>query len=139
MAIQPGNIRALIFTTNSNNERDLYQRCGQPRLRALVTNKIVSLGSKEKNLLEQTYPGTDFSRCLLIQEGREPASATKVLLLVGGGILMGVIGLGILGFEFWRWQATHRPPPRLRKRCRQIEEEDEAPRRRRERSRAEDY
>jgi len=83
-AANPGQIQALIFTINARDQGSLLQLCGQPKLRALVTNKIVSLGSQEKALLSQSYPGTDFSRCLIIQEGREPAGPAKLLLMMGG-------------------------------------------------------
>jgi hypothetical protein len=94
---RPGNIRALVFSINAGNEAEVEQRCQQPKLRALVTNKIVSLGGQEKKLLEQNYPGTDFARCLIIQEGREPAGSTKLLLMLGGGSVLVLAGLGVLG------------------------------------------
>jgi hypothetical protein len=125
------NVQALIFTINASSEQDLFQRCDKPRLPALVTNRMVSLGSEEKKLLEQSYPGTDFSRCLIIQEGREPASAVKQSLMIGGGGLMAVIGLGILGFIGFQWYQV-RPKPRRKRRVRvEDDEEDDRPSRRR--------
>jgi hypothetical protein len=104
-------------------------------LQALVTNKIVSLGAEERSLLEQSYPGTDFSRCLIIQEGRQPAGPVKVVLMVGGGGLLGVAGLVVIGFGFVRWRKKQAQGPRRRddraeehrprKRRRLIREEDD--------------
>ena len=54
----------------------------------LLTNGLVSLGSEERNLLSTSYPATDFDKCLIIQEGREPAGAGQQILMIGGGILL---------------------------------------------------
>jgi hypothetical protein len=136
---RPSNIRALIFTINAKSEADLYARCNQPRLRALVTNEIVSLGSQEKSLLESSYPGTDFSRCLIIQEGREPAGAVKQILMIGGGILTALIGLGVMGLFAIPWSGGSKAPAKKKRKKRPIEdedeEEDEAPRKRKKRDR----
>jgi hypothetical protein len=89
-------VEALIFSTNARNEDELAERCDRPQLRALVTNRIASLSSEEKNLLTPHYPGTDFDTCLIIQEGREPAGAGKLWLLLGGGGLLSVVGAALL-------------------------------------------
>jgi hypothetical protein len=124
-----------------------------------VTNKIVSLGGQERTLLEQSYPGTDFSRCLIIQEGREPAGWTKLIIMVGGGSLATLIGLGLLGLAGVSWlrqpaaktkrrrdedddEEEERPrKPKRRRRDkdeREEDEEEEKPRRRKRRARDDD-
>jgi hypothetical protein len=99
-------VKALIFTIHARNQHDLAQRCEQPKLRALVTNRIVSLKSQERDLLAKSYPGTDFSKCLIIQEGREPAGPTKLILMIGGGGFAALAGLGMIGagFGVWLWR-----------------------------------
>jgi hypothetical protein len=103
---KPSNVKALIFTLNARSQNDLYQRCEQPKLRALVTNKMVSLGNQERALLTKEYPGTDFSKCLIIQEGREPAGPLKLILMIGGGGLLALFGLGLIGLAsgLWLWR-----------------------------------
>jgi hypothetical protein len=131
MGAKQDNIQALIFTINARNEQDLLLRCDQPRLPALVTNRMVSLGSEEKKLLQQSYPGTDFSRCLIIQEGREPASAVKQSVMIGGGGLLALIGTGLLGLIGVQWY-RERSRPRSKRGDRRDEdwEDDRQPRRR---------
>jgi hypothetical protein len=131
---RPAVIQALIFTINARDQNGLYQLCGQPRLRALVTNRIVSLGGEERRLLEQTYPGTNFSRCLIIQEGREPAGPGKLLFMMGGGSVLTLAGLGLFGVGIY--QSRQGQPPRRRQRRDHDEDdgeevEEERPRKRR--------
>jgi hypothetical protein len=123
---KPSNVKALIFTINARSQADLYQRCEQPKLRALVTNKIVSLGSQEREKLAKDYPGTDFSKCLIIQEGREPAGPLKLIFMIGGGSLLGLFGLGLIGLGavLWLWRRGSSAPARMR-RMRDDEAEDE--------------
>jgi hypothetical protein len=140
---RPNVIQALIFTINARDPNSLYQLCGQPKLRALVINKIVSLGGEEKRLLEQSYPGTDFGRCLIIQEGREPAGPVKLLLMVGGGSVVALAGIGLVGFGIVKWRQEQSPRRRPRgSRYEEDEDEDEEdeerPRRRRARREDED-
>jgi hypothetical protein len=124
---KPSNVKALIFTINARSQNDLYQRCEQPKLRALVTNKMVSLGSQERALLTKEYPGTDFSKCLIIQEGREPAGPLKLILMIGGGGLLALFGLGLIGLGgvilLWR-RGSSVPTRRRRMRDDGDEEED---------------
>src|SRR5262245_56729414 len=61
-------VQALIVSTKARNETELGERFDKPQLQALVTNRIASLKGKEKELLASQYPGTDFEKCLIIQE-----------------------------------------------------------------------
>ncbi len=130
---RPAVIQALIFTIKARDENSLFQLCEQPRLPALVTNRIMSLGGEERRLLEQSYPGTDFSRCLIIQQGREPAGATKLIFMIGGGSLAALAGFGLLGFALVRWQRERNTSSR-RARDDDDDEDVDRPRKRRIRS-----
>jgi hypothetical protein len=129
---RPTSVRAIIFSINISNQMELKQRCEVPKMRALLTNGLVSLGSEEKSHLSQSYSGTNFDTCLIIQEGREPAGAAKLFLMIGGGVLSLLVGLGLVGFGFVKWRADQSPRPRKKKRRREAaeEEEDERPRKR---------
>jgi hypothetical protein len=99
-AAKPEHIKALIDTSQARNAEEVYQRCEQPKLRGLLVNQIESLQPDERTLLERSYPGTDFSKCLIIHEGREPAGTGKVLLMIGGGILLCLAALVWFGGGF---------------------------------------
>ena len=107
----PRDIRVLLKTTSVKNHADL-DRFSKSALTGpitgVVTNKIESLGSKEKEILEQNYPGIDFSRCYLVDHERKPASMAKLAALIGGGALLTLIGAG-WAFAGWRSSRPRRP------------------------------
>lgn len=61
-------------------------------VRGLVVNRIETLGSQERNLLQGSFPGLDLDKVLILEEGRAPSSfvycsgmvALGVALLIGG-------------------------------------------------------
>lgn len=63
------------------------------RVQGLVINKVASLGSKEKKLLSETYPGVDFSRVWIVHNGRQTWSPWAVMAMLGGS---GFTILGVL-------------------------------------------
>jgi hypothetical protein len=67
----------------------------------MITNRIKSLSTKEKELLRQGYPGIDCDRCLIIDEGRTPTSAELITLYLGGGGLLLVAGIGLAGMRLF--------------------------------------
>jgi hypothetical protein len=136
----PTKIQALIFTINAQSDAELNQRCNQPKLRALVVNKITSIGAQEKSLLQNAYPGTDFAQCLIIQEGREPAGKVKLFLMLGGGGIATFIGFALLGVGTFLWmrQGSLRSRKKLKQEDDKAEEEEEPRARRIKRSRVDD-
>jgi hypothetical protein len=122
----PGRIQALIYSTRIRNEADVQTRCKVPKLRAMVINRIQSLGSEEKKHLQEGYPGTDFDKCLIIQEGREPSGAGFLALLFGGGVLLLLAGVGVLAIPWSRLGGGGATPlPRKLRPRRRKEEGDE--------------
>jgi hypothetical protein len=59
----------------------------------MVVNKIESIGSKERKLLAESYPGIDFNTCYLFEHDRHPAGTGKVVGLMGGGGFLLLIGM----------------------------------------------
>jgi hypothetical protein len=92
----PRNIKALIFSTNIRNEAGIRNRLAKPQVQALVTNRISSLADDTRKLLRQRYPQTDFDRCLIIQEGRQPFSRGIVFFLGGGTFVALCLGIYLL-------------------------------------------
>jgi hypothetical protein len=126
--LAPQQVQAILFTTRASDGADLERRCAGPRLQGLVTNRIMSLGSKERKLLAESYPGTDFSRCIIFQEGRRPSSLTTVFLMGGGVALCLAAGAGLIaGGAFANgWPGRSTPPPR-RPRRRPRDRDEDAP------------
>jgi hypothetical protein len=61
--------------------------------------------SKERDLLKPSYPSIDFERCLIIEEGRQPASAVKQFGFMGGGAVAFLAG-GVMLVSAWRKRRT---------------------------------
>jgi hypothetical protein len=130
------NIKAILFSLNVHNEGEVNGVLGKRELPALVTNRIRSLGSEEKKLLQQTYGGIDANTCLIIQEGRTPFSGTLLALMFGGGAILLLGGLGLVGFGIMSGrQATTGSKKKLKRRREEDQDEDdeddERPRKRR--------
>lgn len=122
------NVQAIIYSSKARSEQDLAQRLGHPKVQALITNQLFGIKDKVANLLKQSYPGIDVSKCLIIHEGRNPPGLSGTLFLAGG--LVGTLaGLGILGLIGWQWyqeqQSRQRRPKRRRKAREEDEEEEE--------------
>lgn len=133
----PKAVKALVFSDKGSNPEEVYQRLTNPQLPGLVTNRIMTPSDGVKEQFQEQYPQTDFSTCLFIHEGREPASEAKSALMIYGGIAAVVIGLGSLGLALFLWRkrkAEEARPSKRRKKGRfadEEEDEDDRPRKRR--------
>ncbi|MEM7408688.1 MAG: hypothetical protein AAF430_00460 [Myxococcota bacterium] len=65
----------------------------ETELQGLVVNKIRSLTGEEKALVGEGFPNVDLAQVLLLEEGRQPASATKSFAMMGGGAFVAVLPL----------------------------------------------
>ena len=93
----PTDIRVLIKTSSVHNagELEAFSKTALTSgVTGLVTNKIESLGAKEKKILEENYPGIDFTKCYIVDHERKPADASKLAAMIGGGALITLIGGG---------------------------------------------
>lgn len=91
----PKDLGVLVKTSKASNENALYDLADQETLSGLVINEIASLGSEEKKILKDSYPGVNFDKVWILEHGRQPAGAGKTYGLMGGGLLLIVIGLGL--------------------------------------------
>jgi hypothetical protein len=123
-------IRALVYSTKVHNEPELEAMCNRPTLRGMVTNTVQSLGADEKKHLQQDHPGTDFTNCLIIEEGREPASAGVLILIFGGGgaLLLGALALLVLPLMVGRAETPTTDRDGRRRRIDRDEDEEEGDR-----------
>jgi hypothetical protein len=70
----PKTVKAFVFSDKGRDPDAVYQRLSNPQLAGMVTNKIMTPNSGAEDELKELYPQTDFSTCIYIHEGREPAS-----------------------------------------------------------------
>lgn len=106
----PKNIR-IIVQANAANENEVERLAERDALTGLVINRISDLGSEERGILEQSYPGVDFDHVWIIQEGRKPASGAKVAFMIGLGVLGCVIGLVLAVVQVGKQEKAAQPAP----------------------------
>ena len=68
----PSDIRVLLKSSLINRQADLDSWNRAETITGLVTNTIESIGSKEKTILEDSYPGIDFGKCYILDHGASP-------------------------------------------------------------------
>ena len=89
----PSEFRVIVKSSRIRSEAELDALANQDTLQGLVMNKIASLGSKEKKILTQNYPKTDFDKVIILEHGRKPASAGKSFGMIGGGLVLAALGV----------------------------------------------
>ena len=63
-------------------------------MQGLVVNRISSLDSEEKQLVNQSFPRLDLNKVLILEQDRHPASLAKSLGMIAGGMVMVLISIG---------------------------------------------
>ena len=63
-------------------------------VQGLVVNRISSLDSEEKQLVNQSFPRLDLNKVLILEQDRHPASLAKSLGMIAGGMVMVLISIG---------------------------------------------
>ena len=99
--VDPGaqqKIAAIVMSNKIHGQTELERFCNQTKVQGLVVNSMMSLEGQEQKLLREKYPTTDFSKCIIIQAGREPASPVLLAVLLGGGIIALVGGVLLMLF-----------------------------------------
>jgi hypothetical protein len=96
------NLQAIVKSSKVKNAAALDQFVKTTTLQGMVTNRIDSLGSEERGILQQSYPQTDFSKCLIIEDGRKPSSSGVLLLMCAGTLVLFAGGAGLLVLSFRR-------------------------------------
>jgi drug/metabolite transporter (DMT)-like permease len=98
-AAAAGAGKVIVVTNHARNEQEFATL----RTRATLTGTVVSakdLGDDYKQPLAADYPGTDFDKSVLLQEGRQPSSQDTLVLMLGGGVGLVVGGGGLLAYSF---------------------------------------
>jgi hypothetical protein len=98
--IPPGSIRVIVHSSRVHSQADLPTVFGAPTIQGTVVNSIRSLDNQTQKLLRDSYPGTDFGSCYILQEGRKPSSAAFVILMATLGTLALVISGLLLAIRY---------------------------------------
>jgi hypothetical protein len=93
MAPDPKEVRLLIKSSKVKDEAQLGALADQEEVEGLVVNKISSLGSKERRILEKSYGGVNFDNVYILEHDRSPATVAKSVGMMGGGGALAVVGV----------------------------------------------
>jgi hypothetical protein len=90
---KPAAIHAFFYSENVGSDEEVRRRFDKPRLHGMVNLNGSKPGIRGSILIKRSYPGTDPSQCLIIEEGRKPAGTLKLALFgVGCVLLIGLSG-----------------------------------------------
>jgi hypothetical protein len=91
-------VKAVFKSTQVKSEIDIMSTFGGEKIQGMVMNKIESLGSEEKKLLSESFPGANMADVLIVDVTKNPADMkSRSLASIGGGIAC-LLGCGGLGF-----------------------------------------
>lgn len=93
---KPADINIIVKTSNAPYPNDLDTLADQEAIQGVIVNKIESLESKERKLLEENYPGVDFDECWILEVDRKPATLAKVAGFGGGGVALFALGASLI-------------------------------------------
>ena len=103
----PDDLRVIVKLTSVKNEYDVSLVGEQETVTGMVINRISSLGTEEKKLLREGYPGIDFDRCWIVHVGRTPMSGAVIFGMLVGAVVLLVIALWPWVSRLW---ANDEPP-----------------------------
>ena len=92
----PTDIRVVVKLPQAKSEADIALAASGETLQGLVINEIDSLGSEERKMLADSYPGVDFNTCWILEAGRKPSGLGAVAGFIGGGGVLALGGVGML-------------------------------------------
>jgi hypothetical protein len=88
--------KVIVKSKHVANEDQLDALHARVQLQGMVINRIEELGSEEKEILLKDYPGIDFTKCIILEEGRQPSDSAMLFLMGGGGLALLLGGGGLL-------------------------------------------
>ncbi len=96
-------IQVLILSERLNGEADVTNFVKQHEsapVQGLLVNEVHDLDSLARGTLVKSYPQTNFDKCLIVHEGREPAAMFKLVSLFAASIVFFLAALGAM--FLWR-------------------------------------
>src|SRR5437870_5374693 len=92
-------IRLLVKSYKIKSAAEVSQLHQQQKVTGIITNEIHSLGTAERNKLEESYKGIDFASLPILEQEKSFPGPNRLMLMIGGavvGLLVGVLGVVLL-------------------------------------------
>jgi hypothetical protein len=84
---EPIELHAVIFSDKVENARQFQERFDRPQLHGLIDPQSAEPGLTATIMWKSKFPRLDLEKCIVIVEGKSPASALKLALLWMGSLL----------------------------------------------------
>jgi hypothetical protein len=91
----PGSFGVIVRGTRAHSEDDLKAMAGRDTIEGVVVNAFDPLPPEVADTLRKTFPGVDFDKVWVLDEGRTPPTATKGYVMLGVGATLALIALGL--------------------------------------------
>ena len=91
----PRDLRVVVKSGRVHNDAELEALAMGDTLEGMVVNRISGLGGEERKILQDSYPGVDFSKVYILEHGRTPAGFGKTAGLLGGGAALVLVPVGL--------------------------------------------
>lgn len=94
----PDRIGLILLSDKISNPRALAVLAADTTFDGIIINDLAPVGEEQKRLLSRGFPGTDFSRCYILDHERTPTSKAASLIMLGCGLacLLATIGAGLI-------------------------------------------
>ena len=126
-AAAPAQVPVLVRTFKPKSPADVDRYLQETRVvQGMVLNGFKPPTPRELDLLRQTYPQTDWSRCIFLQQGEGPPTLVESLIAIGVGLGALMLGVGLLLLYYFaaRGQAAAAVREQRRYRVRLVEEDE---------------
>ena len=90
----PKNIRLILKTEHVKSDQSLWKLMKEDTIQGLIVNEIKSLEGEELKLLQENYPGIDFSKVWLLEHKRNVSGSGTIYGSLGAGAVLLLVGLG---------------------------------------------
>jgi hypothetical protein len=88
-----GSFGVIVKSKKVHSQADLDELTARQEITGLLINVFESLSGKERELLKERYPATDFDRVLILEADRKPPTGgNQAVLYIVGAV---VFGLGV--------------------------------------------
>lgn len=102
---RPTDVKVVFKLTKARNDLDVAKVAAADSIEGMVINEIEGLDRGERDLLESSYPTSDFSSVTLFEPERQPMGMTALVGLILGGL----VSMGLWVFFFLRGRKAVRP------------------------------
>lgn len=103
--MMPGTpVKGVLKSSRVKSQMELEGEFGREVIRGMVMNAIESLGSEEKKILSESYPGSDVGNLIIVDVSKDPAAMKQHGLTFGGIGVVALLACGGLGFYMYKKQ-----------------------------------